>query len=529
MRLLPLLPALLVLALAGPAAAADDPARPVPGSNALVTSGPALLGTGLLDTLRCTGDVAGSPLTPVLLLHGTGSTGEESWGPVYLPQLTAGGRPACTVDLPARATGDMQVSSEVVVAAVREVARLRGGRVDVVGHSQGATLAVTALKYWPDLPGLVEDYVGLAPTFNVGVTGEAMCARPCSAPFQQRRAGSAYFAGVRSHPLPAGPSYTTIATLTDEIATPEPEASRLEGARNVVLQERCPAKVVDHFGLVTDGTVFALVLDGLSHAGPVEPARVPDAACLDALPPGSDPAAVAPLVAQAVANDLAANGSSEKLDAEPPVRCYVSAGCADVDDRGRLLRSASLSRVRAAAGRAGARRAHRDAGGRCRAGAGHAVRAARGGRLRGGGRPARGHDPPGALDDDRLLHGGGCRAGAAGRDLAGRGLAGRGLAGGGPGGLVAAHRRAPRGGGGAGPAPRPRPAPPPRLSRPRRTRPLLASWPGHPVRGDLARSDPRQDHHTRRTPRCAPLSVVISPAQTPAKITTLAGPHPARP
>ncbi|MCU1693450.1 MAG: Conserved putative secreted protein [Frankiales bacterium] len=337
-----LLAVLAVLLLAAaPALAAET--RPVPAGNARATSGPALLRPSLTSSLRCAGDVAGSPLTPVLLLHGTGSTPEESWGPVYVPRLRATGRPVCTVQLPERATTDMQVSTEVVVAAVRAVAARRHGRIDVVGHSQGATLAVTALKFWPDLPGLVEDYVGLAPTFNVGVTGEVMCQRPCSAPFQQRRAGSRYFAGVRSHPLPPGPSYTTIATLTDEIATPEPEASRLDGARNVVLQERCPAKAVDHFALVTDGTVFALVLDGLTHAGTVDPARVPTSACLDTLPPGTDPVAVAPLVAQAVANDLAANQAAEKLDREPPVRCYTSARCADVDDRGRLLASARLS------------------------------------------------------------------------------------------------------------------------------------------------------------------------------------------
>ncbi len=342
--LLALLAAAVPLGLApSPAAAAGPEARPLLSPNARPSSGPALLRPALTSSLVCRGDVAGSPLTPVLLLHGTGSTPEESWGPVYLPQLQAAGRPVCTVQLPDRATGDMQVSSEVVVAAIRTVAARRHGRIDVVGHSQGATLAVTALKFWPDLPGLVEDYIGLAPTFNVGATGEVMCQRPCSAPFQQRRAGSRYFAGIRSHALPPGPSYTTIATLTDEIATPEPEASRLDGATNVVLQERCPAKVVDHFALVTDGSVFALVLDGLTHAGPVDPARIPTAACLDTLPPGSDPVTIAPLVAEAVANDLAANGASEKLDAEPPVRCYTQATCADVDDRGRLLSSARVS------------------------------------------------------------------------------------------------------------------------------------------------------------------------------------------
>ncbi len=352
----------LLLLLAGPAQAgvAAEQVRPIPAHNALSTSGPRLRAPDLLASLFCAGDVARSPLTPVLLLHGTGSTPEETWGPVYLPQLAAAGRPACTVQLSDRATGDMQVSSEVVVAAIREVSRRRGGRISVIGHSQGATLAVTALKFWPDLAGLVEDYIGLAPTLQPGVSGDAQCLRPCSAPFQQRRTSSVYFTAVLAHPLPAGPSYTTIATRYDEIAAPAPQASRLDGATNVVVQDPCPGKVVEHFGLVTDGTVFSLVLDGLTHPGSVDTTRLPVTDCLLALPAGSDPAAVAPLVVEALANDLAANAASEKLSEEPPVRCYVLADCADVVDRGRVLTAAALlpQGVRLTAQAPGTVRAH---------------------------------------------------------------------------------------------------------------------------------------------------------------------------
>ncbi len=343
MRRLRLLTATVLACLLATTGTASGAERPVPPDNPLPSSGPLLRAAGLLDTLRCRGDVAGSAHAPVLLLHGTGSTPEETWGPVYLPALAAQGRPACTVQLPDRATGDMQVSTEVVVAAIREVSRRRGGRISVVGHSQGATLAVTALKFWPDLPGLVEDYLGLAPTLAAGATGDVMCQRPCSAPFQQRRTDSVYFDAVLNHPLPAGPSYTTVATQYDEIAAPAPAASFLAGATNLLVQDRCPTKVVEHFGLVSDGTVFAYVLDGADNPGPVDPSRLTETDCLAAFPPGTDPVTVAPLLAEAVANDLAANGASDKLDEEPTVRCYVLAGCADVDDRGRLLTSAVVT------------------------------------------------------------------------------------------------------------------------------------------------------------------------------------------
>jgi triacylglycerol lipase len=335
-------PFLLATPLLLGAAAPAPAARPVPADNPLSSSGPRLTTpVSLLQrSVACHGDVRHAGPTPVLLVHGTGSAPDESWGPVYDQLLTSRGIAYCTVALPSRATTDLQVSIEYVVHAIRQVSALRRGRIDVLGHSQGATLPVLAIKYWPDLLGLVEDYIGLAPTFGQGVTGEVQCAMPCTAPFQQRRAGSAFFQDVTAHPLPTSPqgaSLTTIATLTDEIATPEPTASHLDGATNVILQESCPAKAVDHFGLLIDGTVAALVLDGLQHPGPVDPSRVPVTACLDQLPSGADPVTVLPAAARAVAADLQANAAATKLTAEPPVRCWVTPTCADADQRGRLL------------------------------------------------------------------------------------------------------------------------------------------------------------------------------------------------
>lgn len=50
----------------------------------------------------------------VLLVHGTGSTGLESWGDGYVPGLIAHGYTPCYIDLPNRAMGDMQDSSAYV-------------------------------------------------------------------------------------------------------------------------------------------------------------------------------------------------------------------------------------------------------------------------------------------------------------------------------------------------------------------------------------------------------------------------------
>lgn len=55
-----------------------------------------------------------SAIHSVLLVHGTGSTGIESWGDGYIPALIAHGYNPCYVDLPMRAMGDMQDSSAYI-------------------------------------------------------------------------------------------------------------------------------------------------------------------------------------------------------------------------------------------------------------------------------------------------------------------------------------------------------------------------------------------------------------------------------
>ncbi|MGI8493533.1 MAG: hypothetical protein ACR2NJ_12420 [Acidimicrobiales bacterium] len=49
---------------------------------------------------------------PVLLVHGTGLTADESWGWNYAKLLPAAGYDTCEVNLPGGAMGDIQVSAE---------------------------------------------------------------------------------------------------------------------------------------------------------------------------------------------------------------------------------------------------------------------------------------------------------------------------------------------------------------------------------------------------------------------------------
>ena len=206
-----------------------------------------------------------------------------------LPRI---GHPACTVDLPRRAMGDLQRSSEYVVRSIRLLARRSGGRIDVVGHSQGGVLPLWALRWWPKLRDAVRRYVGigtggrgldyLRPVCGVG--------RLCPPAFWQLASGSDFFRALNAGVVTPGPTrYTSIMSLTDEVAGPNVgprPVGLVAGAESVTVQDLCPGRVVNHIAEVYDAAVFALVRDALEHRGPVRLERVGRAPCETSLMPG---------------------------------------------------------------------------------------------------------------------------------------------------------------------------------------------------------------------------------------------------
>jgi triacylglycerol lipase len=93
----------LVVPRTGAAAGGNGPALSVPESRlAAALACPATFNAGR---------------DPVLLVHGTATNSRDSWSWNYQRVLPAMGYGVCTVDLPDRALGDIQVSAEYVVHA----------------------------------------------------------------------------------------------------------------------------------------------------------------------------------------------------------------------------------------------------------------------------------------------------------------------------------------------------------------------------------------------------------------------------
>lgn len=260
----------------------------------------------------------------VLLVHGTGEKREETWSWSYEPALRADGFATCAVQLPDHGLGSVDVAAEYVVAAIRKADRLAGGPVAVVGHSQGGVLPLWALEFWPDLARKVTDVVSLAGPFNGTHLANELCTAGRCAPLAwQLRQGSDHVAALRHAPKPSGVPLTSVSTQYDEIVRPQPQASQLDGASNVMLQDICAQDPSEHGVILGDPVAYALVLDALTHPGPADPARLPADTCQQTfIPHGDAPGSYVFL--QGVARF--ATGLSDPrrwVDAEPPVPPYA--------------------------------------------------------------------------------------------------------------------------------------------------------------------------------------------------------------
>jgi hypothetical protein len=302
------------------------------------TPGPALSvpAAKLAAALKCDGPLAGARHKPVLLVPGTtlNPTTDFSYG--WEPALRQLGYPYCTVDLPGNGMADIQTAGEYVVYAIRTMHAAYGGRIDIIGHSQGGMVPRWALRFWPDTRAMVDDLIGLSPSNHGTLDAIPLCEVGCAASIWQQRSNANFIAAVNSgqETFP-GVSYTDVYTLTDEVVVPNfgPAASSsLHGGggaiTNVAIQSVCPTDPTEHIGIgIYDHTAYALAVDAITHAGPADPSRISSATCLDPLMPGINPAAF-PLnfaaTTGAVADTLA---TYPHVPAEPPLACYVTASC----------------------------------------------------------------------------------------------------------------------------------------------------------------------------------------------------------
>ena len=229
----------------------------------------------------------------------------------------------CTVRLPDRANGDIQLSTEYVVHAVRRISAATGRKVDVMGHSQGGLEPRWAVKWWPDVQASVDDLVMLA-TPNHGTTaadGMQSLFGQCTPSCWQMKTTSRFIAALNAgDETPGSVSYTSLYTRTDELVQPATTAP-VAGGSNVALSDVCPGRPGEHLAIIGDAVAYALVIDALTHPGPADPTRMAPATCMQAAMPGFDPLAFILLIQ----NDPAPpSGFPAMTRTEPPLKSYTA-------------------------------------------------------------------------------------------------------------------------------------------------------------------------------------------------------------
>jgi triacylglycerol lipase len=276
--------------------------------------------------LTCNGNLRHAKRTPVLLVHGTFADSKINWSWNYKKTLPRHGRPACTVDLPDLSSGDIQPTSEYVVYAIRAMARRSGGKIDLIGLSQGGLNIRWALRWWPDLRHLVDDAVLFVTPHHGAKFTDLVCTTPgvCATALYQMRSDSTFLAALnRGRDTVPGVDYTEVATRDDTIFV-TPDEAHLDGARNVVIQDICPGHTVDHVGTAYDGPTYELAMDALDHPGPAKPKRVGSKACRRDTMPGTTRAqAQAKVGAYQAKLNVLLGPTGPKAQGEPPLAPYA--------------------------------------------------------------------------------------------------------------------------------------------------------------------------------------------------------------
>lgn len=314
-------------------AATDDDYAPVD------RPGPAFRASeaDLRAAVTCGGDFD-SDRQPVLLVPGTFFTYEAQFSWSWAPALTRAGIPWCSVTPPYNSLGDLSIAGEYDAYAIRHTYQRAGGRkIAVVGHSQGGMRPRWALRFWPDTRGMVADYVGVAPD-STGLRAGPSLNGPCrlvGCPqgIWQQTATSDFMRAINSRQMTfAGVDYSVIYSLADGAVAPAITPLVAEPGvayRRVAVQDVCPGRIADHLtNGSTDAATWALIIDAITHDGPVDPARIDRTVCGQLFLPGLDKAAALAGALNAPIQIARAFATTPRQTAEAELPCYVyAAGC----------------------------------------------------------------------------------------------------------------------------------------------------------------------------------------------------------
>ena len=285
----------------------------------------------LRAALHCSGRLHSAAKRPIMLVTGTGSSGDE-FHVFEKGAVDAHGAPVCWVNFPRATTADVQVSVQYLVYGLRVMARRADRTVAVFGISQGGLLPRIALTYWPSLRRKVSDVVAVAGTQHGTSAFKASGCRPqgCAPAVWQQVRGSHFLRALNRKGRDETPGrrtpWTTVRSSTDEVVQPQTgrhPTSALRGAGNVLIQSVCPGRRVSHIGSAVDSVTWAALLDALRHKGPARASRLPHDVCAHPYGPGLDEAQTTAFVAAGPGLAASHIATQPRTPREPRVRAWA--------------------------------------------------------------------------------------------------------------------------------------------------------------------------------------------------------------
>jgi hypothetical protein len=315
------LTAVAALAVPGQAFAGSTPSDPT------LTVSQSLLNA----SIRCHGpSLVGATRTPIILVSGTGGSGEELYG-ILQGAFDRYQHPICTVDFPNKMMGDVQVSAQYLANAIRYVNTQSAKKVAIYGLSQGGMLPRWVLTWWPSLRNKVDDVVAVAGTQHGSTnTNGFVCDRThaCPAAVWQQASTSNLLGALNRYPdeTPGNTSWTTVYSTTDEVVQPQTglhPTSALVGATNISIQSVCPGRKVTHIGSALDSVAWGAFVDAVGHAGPALVSRLPANKCSRTFGDGLNDLSSRIAIFAAPKLIQGTWATAPKVSAEPALASYV--------------------------------------------------------------------------------------------------------------------------------------------------------------------------------------------------------------
>jgi triacylglycerol lipase len=238
---------------------------------------------------------------PVVLVHGLLANMTDNWqtmSPLLANNgycvfaLTYGVPPGSSAPFETGGLNAMEQSAAELSTFVDAVlAATRANQVDIVGHSEGATMpdyyieylggaakvkryvGVSGVKHGTDLHG-----VGTVAAELQSLFGEPVSLGSCVS-CNQFLVGSDYIKKIEARAPAPGVIYTNIATRYDELVSPY-TSSFLTGRNvtNITLQDRCLLDASDHLSIISSPITGQHILNAL------DPAHARPAPCVPVLP-----------------------------------------------------------------------------------------------------------------------------------------------------------------------------------------------------------------------------------------------------